>query len=99
MGNKGTSMNINESFLKETSMNINEKKVTNNLDTKERDYMIRTAMKRLGVSAQWHDAVARGACYLQGDRFWELVDHAMKARKPANYFVFCIGKELEKAGL
>lgn len=96
---KATSMKINESFLKETSMNINDKKATNNLDVKERDYMIQTAMKRLGISTQWHDAVARGACYLQGPRFWELVDCAMKARKPANYFVFCIGQELRKAGL
>jgi hypothetical protein len=42
--------------------------------------------------------VAKGANYLQGDRFWALVDQAMKARKPANYFVFCVNRELESAG-
>ena len=88
---------INEDSFKK---NLNESlKTTNNLPIKERDYMISTAMRRLHIESKWHNAVARGACYLDGVRFWELVDYAEHARKPANCFVFCIGRELEKAGL
>ena len=96
MGKNSTSVRfneINENSLKRESMkSVN--RATNNLSVKERDYMIRSAMVRLGVSEQWHDAIAKGACYLRGDRFWELVDCAMKAKKPANYFVACVNKEL-----
>ena len=94
MGNNRYSMNLNEKFLKR---NFNEslKGRTNNLDTKERDYMISAAMQRLRVEARWHDAVAKGACYLDGTRFWELVDIASTKRSPAHYFVACIGRECQ----
>lgn len=95
---KATSVNINDTLLKKSSMK-SMSRATNNLSVKERDYMIRSAMVRLRISPQWHDAVAKGACYLQGERFWELVDFAMKAKKPANYFVFCVNKELKTAGI
>lgn len=94
MGNKATSMNISDKFLKRNfndSMNR-----TNGLAVKERDYMISTAMRRLGISEQWHNAVARGACYLEGAKFWELVDIASSKNSPAHYFVACIGKEIKK---
>ena len=94
MGNNRCSMNLNEKFLKR---NFNEslKGRTNNLDTKERDYMISAAMQRLRVEARWHDAVAKGACYLDGTRFWELVDIASTKKSPAHYFVACIGRECQ----
>lgn len=95
MGKKATSMIFNESFLKETSMKSLNK--TNGLAVKERDYMISAAMRRLGVSNQWHNAVAKGACYLDGARFWELVDIASSKNSPAHYFVACISKEVAKA--
>lgn len=94
MGKQGNSMRFNESFLKETSMKSMNK--TNGLATKERDYMISAAMRRLGISDQWHNAVARGACYLDGAKFWELVDIASSKNSPAHYFVACIGKEIKK---
>jgi hypothetical protein len=86
------SMKFNEKFLKR---NFNESlnKGTNTLEVKERDYMIQTAMRRLKISAQWHDAVAKGACYLDGVRFWELVDIASSKNSPARYFVACCCKE------
>ena len=97
MGNNRHSMKFNEKFLKR---NFNEslKGRTNSLDIKERDYMISAAMRRLNISSQWHDAVARGACYLSGDKFWQLVDSAQnpKIRLKANYFVKAISRELAK---
>ena len=97
----GNSMKFNEKFLKRNfnESSMNSKPATNNLPTQEREYMISTAMRRLGISNQWHDAVARGACYLQGDKYWMLVDCAMKANSPARYVVGAIGKELRKAGI
>jgi hypothetical protein len=94
MGNNRYSMNINEKFLKR-NFNGSLKGRTNNLDTKERDYMISAAMQRLRVEARWHDAVAKGACYLDGTRFWELVDIASTKKSPAHYFVACIGRECQ----
>ena len=93
MGNNRYSMNISEDSFKK---NLNEslKGRTNNLDTNERNYMISQAMKRLHVESRWHDAIARGACYLDGARFWELVDIASRKKSPANYFVACIGREI-----
>lgn len=90
MGKAATSMRFNDKFLKR---NFNES--LNRLSVKERDYMISTAMKRLKVSAQWHNAVAKGACYLDGARFWELVDIAATKKSPAHYFVACIGRECQ----
>ena len=90
MGRTTTSM-INEKFLKR---NFKESmKEGNGLSVKERDYMIRTAMERLAISEQWHNAVAKGACHLSGARFWELVDIASSKSKPAHYFVACVCKE------
>lgn len=93
---KKASMKFNEKPLKRGSMNINESMRVNDLEVKERDYMIRTAMNRLGISAQWHDAVAKGACYLDGVRFWELVDIAKNAKSPARYFVACVCRETRR---
>jgi len=70
---------------------------TNNLSTKERDYMISQAMRRLDISEQWAGTVKKAANYLDGVRFWELVDISESKRKPANYFVFCANKELAKS--
>lgn len=94
MGNKRTSMRINEDSFKK---NLNEslKGRTNNLDVKERNYMITTAMARLRVESRWHDAIAKGANYLDGARFWELVDIASTKKSPAHYFVACIGRECQ----
>lgn len=99
MGSERHSMNsmkFNEKFLKRNFNEFNDSinRETNKLNTKERDYMIQMAMQRLKIAPMWHDAVARGACYLAGDKFWQLVDCAMKAKKPANYFVGAIGREL-----
>jgi hypothetical protein len=88
MGKQSLSVNISEKFLKR---NFNES--LNGLPVKERDYMIETAMRRLGISEQWHNAVAKGACYLDGARFWELVDIASTKKSPAHYFVACVCKE------
>ena len=96
MGKTATSMNLNEDSFKK-NLNDSMKGRTNNLDVKERDYMISTAMRRLRISTQWHNAVARGACYLEGARFWELVDIASTKKSPAHYFVACIGREVVKA--
>lgn len=89
------SMNINEDSFKKNLNEINEslKDKTNNLDVDERNYMIRTAMTRLRISSEWHDAVAKGACYLDGVRFWELVDIASSKKSPAKYFVACCCRE------
>lgn len=94
MGNNKHSMRFNEKFLKR---NFNEslKGKTNDLDVKERDYMISAAMRRLHVEPRWHDAIAKGACYLDGVRFWELVDIASTKKSPAHYFVACIGRECQ----
>lgn len=94
MGNNRYSMNINEDSFKK---NLNEslKGKTNDLDVKERDYMISAAMRRLQVEPRWHDAIAKGACYLDGVRFWELVDIASTKKSPAHYFVACIGRECQ----
>lgn len=94
MGNNKHSMRFNEKFLKR---NFNEslKGKTNDLDVKERDYMISAAMRRLHVEPKWHDAIAKGACYLDGVRFWELVDIASTKKSPAHYFVACIGRECQ----
>jgi hypothetical protein len=92
MGKNRYSMNINEDSFKK---NLNEslKGRTNNLDTDERNYMIDQAMKRLQVESRWHDAIAKGACYLDGVRFWELVDIASTKKSPAHYFVACVCRE------
>lgn len=95
MGKTATSMNLNEDSFKK-NLNDSMKGRTNSLDVKERDYMISTAMRRLRISTQWHNAVARGACYLEGARFWELVDIASTKKSPAHYFVACIGREVVK---
>ena len=94
MWNNRYSMNINEDSFKK---NLNEslKGKTNDLDVKERDYMISAAMRRLHVEPKWHDAIAKGACYLDGVRFWELVDIASTKKSPAHYFVACIGRECQ----
>ena len=68
----------------------------NNLTVKERDHMIRQAMKRLDISEQWSGTVKKAANYLDGVRFWELVDISESKRKPANYFVFIANRELAK---
>ena len=97
MGNRRYQMNqmtSNERFHKKSS-NDNQMKGTNHLKAKERDYMINTAMKRLGISDEWRPAVARGANYIPGERFWSLVDYATKARKsPARCFIKCINNEM-----
>ena len=94
MGKTKHSMRFNEKFLKR---NFNESlsKVTNSLGVKERDYMIRTAMARLNISSEWHDAVAKGANYLDGVRFWELVDMARSKKSPARWFVACCCRECQ----
>ena len=100
MGNRRYQMNqmiSNERFLKKSSNDnqMNHMKGTNHLKVKERDYMINTAMKRLGISDEWRPAVARGANYIPGERFWSLVDYATKARKsPARCFIKCINNEM-----
>lgn len=92
MGKK-VSMNINDKFLKRNFNDINESMKGNKLSTKERNYMIEAAMRRLDISNEWHDAVAKGACYLDGVRFWELVDIASSKNSPARYFVACVCRE------
>jgi len=91
MGNNSYSMRFNEDSFKKNLNEINEsmKGRTNNLDVDERNYMIRTAMQRLHISSEWHNAVAKGACYLDGVRFWELVDMARTKNSPAKWFVAC----------
>lgn len=92
MGNNRYSMKFNEdSFKKNLNESLNGR--TNNIDTKERNYMISTAMQRLHISNEWHDAVAKGACYLDGVRFWELVDMARTKKSPARWFVACCCRE------
>lgn len=92
MGKNRYSVRFNEDSSKK---NLNESlyRKTNTIDIKERDYMIRTAMRRLGISSEWHDAVAKGACYLDGVRFWELVDIATSKRYPDRWFVACCCRE------
>ena len=87
---KNTSM-INEISYKKLSI-INEKK-TNGLSVGEVNYMIKTAMARLSIPAQFHDSTAKAANYLDGPRFWELVEKAESAGKrgynPGKYFLAC----------
>lgn len=90
---KTTSMRINERASKRSFNEINDSMKTNGLPTNERDYMISAAMQRLGISNEWHNAVAKGACYLDGARFWELVDIASSKKNPARYFVACVCRE------
>lgn len=87
---------INEKLLLRSSM-INEREL-NDVPTKERDYMIERAMKRLGISSEWRRAVARGANYLPPAEFWRLVEDADRLAKQskARYFVASVGKELAK---
>lgn len=99
MGKKRYQMNqmtSNERFLKKSSNDnqMNHMNGTNHLSVKERDYMIRTAMSRLSIDSQWKPAVARGANYISGDKFWSLVDYATKAKCPARYFIKCLNKEM-----
>lgn len=92
MGNNRTSIEQLKKVNKENS--IEQLKKTNELSVKERDYMIRTAMRRLGITDEWSGTVKKAANYLDGVRFWDLVDIAQSKRKPANYFVFVANKEL-----
>lgn len=94
MGKNRYSMKFNEDSSKK-NLNESMKGKTNGIETKERDYMIQAAMRRLNISSQWHDAVAKGACYLDGPRFWELVDIAKSKKSPARYFVACCCRECQ----
>ena len=99
MGNNRYSIESIEKSNKVTQLNqsnqLNGR--TNNLSVKERDYMISQAMKRLTISTQWAGTVKKAANYLDGVRFWELVDMSESKFKPANYFIFCANKELAKS--
>lgn len=95
------SVKFSEKSLKRDFNEFNESVNNNRLSVGERDYMISTAMRLLGISPEWHDAVARGANYLDGDKFWQLVDYARspRIRNKARYFVGAIGRELARRGL
>ena len=96
MGNNRCSIEqLRKEETKDSIEQLNGK--TNNLTVKERDHMITQAMKRLGITDQWAGTVKKAANYLDGIRFWELVEIAESKRKPANYFVFCANKELSTA--
>lgn len=87
--------NSNERFLKESSNeNQMNKRWTNHLAVKERDYMISKAMKRLQIDSHYQPAVAKAANYLDGDRFWQIFEYAEKAHSPAHYFIKAINREL-----
>lgn len=84
-----------EEPLKEVSNDSNDHmKRTNGLSVKERDYMIQTSMKRLGVDPNWKPVVARAANYVSAPRFWEIADYASKARSKARCFIKCLNNEM-----
>lgn len=86
-------LNQSKRFPKKSQLN-QLKGRTNGLNVKERDYMIQKAQKLLHISDDWLGSVKAAANYLSGPRFWELVEISQSKRKPANYFIFCINKEL-----
>lgn len=99
MGGSKTSMNsmtFNEKSLKRDFSEFNDS--MNKYSRDERDYMINKAMRKLNISDKWRKAVARGACYLSGDKFWQLVSCAESPRikRKSNYFIASIGRELKK---
>lgn len=85
----------NETFLKKSSNESNDQmKRTNGLTVKERDYMIQTSMRRLGVEQRWKPVVARAANYVSAPRFWEIADYADKAKLKARCFIKCLNNEM-----
>lgn len=90
------SMKFNEKSLKRDFNEFNDS--MNEYSRDERDYMIEKAMKKLNISDRWRKAVARGACYLSGDKFWQLVEYAESPRikSKARYFIAGIGRELKR---
>jgi|GEM_PF-5728502 len=69
-------------------------KSLNHLRTDERDYMIKSAIRKLNISPEWYGAVKKAANYLTGDRFWTLVQYAERANNPAHYFIRAVNREL-----
>lgn len=83
----------NEDFLKEISNDHLNGKL-NLLSIDERDYMIKQVVEKFGIIPKFQPAVAKAANYLTGARFWEIYEHAQKAKAPAHYFVKSINKEM-----
>lgn len=69
-------------------------KKTNSLSVNERDYMIQTSMRRLGVDQRWKPVVARAANYISGARFWEIAEYSAKANSKARCFIKCLNNEM-----
>lgn len=66
----------------------------NLLSVDERDYMIKKAVEKFGIVPKFQPAVAKAANYLTGARFWEIYEHAQKAKTPARYFIKAVNKEM-----
>lgn len=88
-----------EKISKKSSIEIqlNKKsRFVNCLGVDERDYMIKSAIRKLNIAPEWYGAVKKGANYLSGDKFWSLVEYSRRAKNPAHYFVKAVNRELAR---